>query len=87
MDEEFNVKLIIVKIRNICKSGVSCYLSNQIITPSQIMQTMDIVQADCYINYFYINVLLLLLKELLEHFLNNWEQTTYSIRFVCCLAT
>ena len=31
---------------------------------------------------FYINALLLLLKELLKHFLINWEQTTYSIRFV-----
>ena len=31
---------------------------------------------------FYIHVLLLLLKELFKHFLINWEQTTYSIRFV-----
>ena len=42
---------------------------------------MVIFQADCWdINYFYINVLLRLLKELLK--LNNLEQTTYSIRFV-----
>ena len=38
MDEEFVVKLIIVKIQNICKYGVSFYLGNQIITRSQIMQ-------------------------------------------------
>ena len=30
--------LIIVKIQNICKSGVSGYLGNQIITGSQLIQ-------------------------------------------------
>ena len=41
VDEEIVVKIITGKIKNICKSGVSCYLGNQIKTPSQIMQKLS----------------------------------------------